>query len=139
MIIKLFNTPKNIKNTTKLKNYILQIFIKEKKRPGSINVIFCSDEFLLEINSKYLDHHYYTDIITFDLTPNKKEPILSDIYISTDRVKENSKTYQSTIVKELHRVIFHGILHLCGYKDKTNKEKETIRKKENYYLEDYGF
>jgi rRNA maturation RNase YbeY len=93
----------------------------------------------LEINKQYLNHHYYTDVITFDLTPNKKEPILSDIYISTERVKENAKTYQSTIVKELHRVIFHGVLHLCGYKDKTNKQKEEIRQKENDYLRDYGF
>lgn len=138
MIIKLFNTPKNIKNSTKLKNYILNIFIKEKKKPGGINFIFCNDEFLLEINKQFLNHHYYTDVITFDLTPTKKDPIVSDIYISVDRIKENAKMYQTTIVKELHRVIFHGILHLCGYKDKTNQEKEVIRQKENHYLEEYG-
>ena len=139
MIIKFFNTPKNIKSATKLRNYILKIFINEKKKPKCINVIFCTDDFLLEINKQYLNHHYYTDVIAFDLTPNKKEPILSDIYISTERVKENAKTYHSTIVKELHRVIFHGVLHLCGYKDKTNKQKEEIRQKENDYLRDYGF
>jgi rRNA maturation RNase YbeY len=138
VIIKLFNTPKNIKNPTRLKNYILNIFIKERKKPGIINLIFCNDEFLLEINKQYLNHHYYTDVITFDLTPNKKDPIVSDIYISVERIKENAKTYESTIIKELHRVIFHGILHLCGYKDKTDREKEVIRQKENDYLDSYG-
>ncbi|MBJ7429229.1 MAG: rRNA maturation RNase YbeY, partial [Bacteroidia bacterium] len=76
---------------------------------------------------------YYTDIITFELN-EKNEPIIGDIYISIDRVKENSKLYQTTFIQELNRVIIHGVLHLCGYKDKSKKDEQLMRKKENYYL-----
>lgn len=103
----------------------------------SLSIIFCSDDYLLEINQNHLQHDYYTDIITFDLTPHKKKPKEAELYISIDRVRENAKQFKSTIQLELHRVIFHGILHLCGYKDKTKREQLVMRGKENEYLELY--
>jgi rRNA maturation RNase YbeY len=98
-----------------------------------IDYVFCDDEYLLEINKKSLNHDYYTDIITFDY--NEGNCIESEIYISTDRVKENANTFEQTFHGELNRVIIHGALHLVGFKDKTKKEKEKMRAMETQYLD----
>jgi len=99
---------------------------------GDLNVIFCSDEHLKEINIKYLNHDYYTDIITFDYS--EKKLINGDLFISTDRIKENSSINKVKFIVELYRVIIHGVLHLCGFNDKTSAEKKVIREKEDYFL-----
>lgn len=96
-----------------------------------IDYIFCSDEFLLEVNRTHLDHDFYTDIITFPLNAN---PIMAEIYISVDRVRENAAAYAASFQDELLRVIIHGILHLCGYDDHDEDDIALIRKKEEYYL-----
>lgn len=122
----------NLENRNQLKRFIESIFAKEKKRLSHINYIFCSDKRLLEINRKFLNHDFYTDIITFDLSEGRGTE--AEIYISIDRVRENAKNLGYSFKSELHRVIFHGALHLCGYGDKTKKEKEKMRKKEDLYL-----
>lgn len=98
----------------------------------SLNYVFCSDQRLLEINRQFLHHNYYTDIITFDLSEGVSTH--AEIYISVDRVKENARNLGVSFKSELHRVIFHGALHLCGYGDKDNKEMQEMRKIEDYYL-----
>ena len=103
------------------------------KEMGVINVVFCSDDFLLKINKEYLNHNYLTDIITFNFC--EKNEISGDLFISIDRVKDFSKTNKLTFVNELHRVIVHGVLHLCGFNDKSTKEKQKMRKLENFFLE----
>lgn len=106
---------------------------EELKICGDITVVFCSDDYLLEVNRTYLDHDYYTDIITFDYSDLG---ILSgDLFISLDRVKENAQDFSDSFENELKRVVFHGVLHLCGYKDKSEEDKKIMRIKENYYLD----
>ncbi len=100
---------------------------------GEISIIFCSDDYLLNINTRYLDHDYYTDIITF---PYSLSPLTADLYISTDRVRENADQRQLGFYAELYRVIIHGILHICGYDDKTLREKNLMRNKEDQYLKE---
>lgn len=121
-----------LKDKTKLKQWIKTITEKEKHKLGQINYIFCTDNELLEINIRHLNHKTLTDIITFDYTEGKT--IHSDIYISIERVEENSKKFKVTFDEELHRVMIHGILHLCGYKDKSKADSELMRKKENASL-----
>ena len=104
----------------------------QNKEEGELNLVFCSDEYLLEINKKHLNHDYYTDIITFDYSEENK--ISGDLLISIDRVKENAKTFSVSFIHELNRVVIHGVLHLCGYKDKTEEEKKQMRNLENKYL-----
>ena len=120
----------------KLKRFIDSLINKEKKKLSSINYVFCNDQALLKINRTYLNHDFYTDIISFDLSDSPKN-ILGEIYISIDRVRENAEIFKNSFKDELHRVIFHGILHLCGYNDKTNREAEIMQKKENLYLNLY--
>jgi len=103
------------------------------KEVSSINYIFCSDKFLHKINMEYLGHNTFTDIITFD-NSEQEQDIDADIYISIERVQENSREYEVPLENELHRVMIHGILHLIGYKDSSNDEKQIIRKKENECL-----
>lgn len=124
-----------LQNRGKLKAHIELLFKKEKKKLLSINYIFCSDKKLLEINRRFLNHDYYTDIISFDLS--ETEFTQAEIYISIDRVKDNANRLQSTFKSELHRVIFHGALHLCDYGDKTGDEKRKMRAREDYYLNSY--
>lgn len=112
--------------------WIEKIIISEKKKLGKLSFVFCSDAYLLKVNQDYLQHDYYTDIISFDYT--KGRLISGDIFISLQRVKENSETLQTTFKKELQRVLAHGILHYCGYNDKTEEEKEMMREKENQYI-----
>lgn len=122
-----------LKDKIKIKRWILKSLEEEDIAVNFISFNFCSDEYILELNNSSLKHNYYTDIITFELN-NKNERIEGDIYISIDRVKENAKNLRETFVNELHRVIIHGVLHLCGYKDKSSKESKKMRVKENYYL-----
>ncbi len=104
----------------------------ERKKLDQVNLIFCSDEYLLNMNREYLQHDYYTDIISFDYCEGKL--ISGDLFISKDRVEENAANNQVKFLIELNRVIVHGVLHLCGYKDKTEDEVQAMRSKEDYYL-----
>jgi len=132
-----FQNAITLKERGRLKSFIISLMEKEGKKPKDISIIFCSDEYLLEINKAHLNHNYFTDIITFDLTPKHEKETTAELYISTDRVKFNAKDYNTTISNELHRVIFHGILHLCGYKDKSKKDIVLMREKEFQYLNLY--
>ncbi|MEI8073528.1 MAG: rRNA maturation RNase YbeY [Bacteroidota bacterium] len=123
-------------NKTVLKHFVELLFKKEKKPLVELTYVFCSDEYLLDINRNYLKHDYYTDIITFDLSENPKQTI-GEIYVSLDRIKDNAKTLKTSLKDETLRVIFHGALHLCGYKDKSKTDISTMRRKEDYYLELY--
>lgn len=118
-----------LKEKNKIKAWITSVTEKEKHKVGTINYIFCTDDELLEINIKHLNHKTLTDIITFDYTEGTK--INSDIFISIERVLENAKKFKVSFEDELHRVMIHGILHLCGYKDKSKSDAELMRKKEN--------
>lgn len=120
-------------NKGKIRGWIKEIILREKKELGNLNFIFCKDSYLNEINIKYLNHDTLTDIITFDLS-EKPNQISGDIFISIERVIDNSKTFKSNISSELNRVISHGILHLMGYNDKSTKDALIIRQKEDYYL-----
>jgi rRNA maturation RNase YbeY len=133
----IFNYQKKaaFKDKLKLKSFLLKLINKEKHKLDSLNIVFCSDEYLLKINNEFLSHNYFTDVITFDFSV--ESTISGEIYISVDRIKENAISYKTTFQQELHRVIFHGILHLCGYKDKTTSQKTEIRAKEDYYLSQY--
>ncbi len=152
----------DIKFTLKHKQRLKQFIAKQVKQSNNqtikLSFIFCSDEYLRAINKKYLRHDYYTDIITFPLSDDKKH-IEAEIYISIDRVKENAEKYRAKPrkpsgslkgkpigpspfrgqgVAELHRVIFHGVLHLLGYRDKTKTQKEKMRKMEDKWLKGFG-
>ena len=124
-------------NKNKIRRLIKKITLEEKKGLSFLNIIFCSDAYLLNINKKHLNHDYYTDVITFDYSEKNKN-IEGDIYISVDRVKENATKYKQNKSVELIRTIIHGVLHLSGYKDKTKKEKEIMTTKENKYLSLYN-
>ena len=130
--------PVILKQRRLLKKFIIQLFIKEKKSLQSIDIIFCSDEYLLGINKQHLQHDFYTDIITFDLSESLANPIIGELYISVDRVMDNAALSDEKFSTELLRVIFHGLLHLCGFKDKTIKEIKTMRQKEDEYLNLYN-
>ena len=119
-----------------LKSFIEFLFNSEKKELLSVTYIFCSDSQLLKINQDFLAHDFYTDIITFDMS-SKSTKVEGEIYISVDRVKDNSLLYVAEYNNELHRVIFHGALHLCGYKDETAQQKILMRKLEDKYLDLY--
>mgnify|MGYP004500870131 len=105
----------------------------EIKKLGNINIIFCSDNYILDINVKYLGHDYFTDIITFDYC--EKNILSGDLFISIDTVRANAEFYKTEFKNELNRVIVHGLLHLIGYDDHTPEEQKIMREKENYYLE----
>ncbi len=119
-------------NEESISNWVAVSIKRLRFREGDISVIFCSDDYLKQININYLNHHYYTDIITFDYSDNKI--ISGDLFISINRVRENAEINNENFNKEICRVIIHGILHLCGYKDKTSKEKEEMRKLEDSFL-----
>lgn len=120
------------KHVTIIKKWIHQTIKSENCELAFLNVVICSDDFLLPLNKKYLNHDTLTDIITF---PFESEPIINGvIYISIERVRENAKIYHQTISNELHRIIIHGVLHLCGYGDKTKSQKQEMTKLEDKYL-----
>jgi rRNA maturation RNase YbeY len=115
-----------------LRNWINSAIKEERKKVGDLNFIFCSDEYLLRINQQYLEHDYYTDIITFDYVSGSV--ISGDIFISVDRVKENAEIYKVSFEEELNRVIIHGVLHLLGFQDKETEHKKIMTEKEDYFL-----
>jgi rRNA maturation RNase YbeY len=125
-----------LRSRKKLKHFMNDLLKREGKTLGHVNFIFCSDEYLLDINKEYLKHNFYTDIITFDLSEDIKS-VEAEIYISTDRVRDNASHLGVSIKMETLRVVFHGLLHLCGYNDKTQKEKKAIRQQEDHYMELY--
>ncbi|MFD2551507.1 rRNA maturation RNase YbeY [Bizionia sediminis] len=115
-----------------LETWITEVVANENFELGEINYIFCSDEYLHDLNVKYLNHDTLTDVISFDYTVGNV--IQGDIYISTDRVADNAKDFKVSFAEELHRVMVHGILHYCGYKDKSDLELAAMRRMEDYYL-----
>jgi probable rRNA maturation factor len=125
-----------IADVPKIKAFISEIFDKEATDFKRVDYIFCSDHYLLNLNKATLNHDYYTDILSF-LMSDGSSPVVGEIYISIDRVKENAKKYQVSLKKELLRVIFHGILHFCNYNDKKEREKKLMRLKEEEFLEVY--
>jgi rRNA maturation RNase YbeY len=125
----------SLKNRTALKQWIEAVVKKHKRKTGEISFVFCSDEFLLDMNRQYLDHDTYTDIITFDYSKeDAKQPVSGEIFISTDRVRENAEKFDKPFENELQRVIIHGVLHLLGFGDKTKKAREEMRKQEDLCL-----
>lgn len=130
-------SPITLRNRENLKSFLSVICRKEGKTLGDLSVVFVSDRELLDMNRQFLDHDYYTDIITFDLGGGIDQPVSGELYISTDRVRDNARTFGKSITNELHRVIFHGLLHLCGYTDKTLADQKGMRAKEDKYLKIY--
>ena len=126
-----FELPNAIKTT----NWLNSVVEQEGKTLGEITIIFCSDAYLYDLNIKYLNHDTLTDIITFDYVVGKE--LHGDVYISVDRVKENAEIYKCSYQQELHRVMVHGVLHLCGYKDKSSVDSVIMRAKEDYYLNQF--
>ncbi len=127
-----------LKNKTAVRKWLTDTVIAEGFKLNELNYIFCSDEYLLQINQQYLDHDTYTDIITFD---NSEEEgiIVGDIFISIERIKENAAKFSVTEAQELHRVMVHGALHLLGYKDKSATDKKKMTLKEDHYLAERTF
>ncbi|MCL4856115.1 MAG: rRNA maturation RNase YbeY [Flavobacteriales bacterium] len=121
-----------LENEQQILDWIKNTIQQEAKSATEISYIFCTDEYLYQMNLAYLNHDTYTDIITFDYTENSV--VSGDIFISIDRVKENAIKFKTTFKNELSRVIIHGVLHLLGYKDKTPEQKQVMRSKEDFYL-----
>ncbi|MCD9854311.1 rRNA maturation RNase YbeY [Epilithonimonas sp. JDS] len=126
--------PKKIDSNISI--WLEDLILSENKKLGDINYIFCDDEYLLKVNQDYLDHDYYTDIITFDYVKGKT--ISGDIFVSLPRILDNASTLSQDSEKEFRRVLAHGILHLCGYKDKTEEAESTMRQKEDFYITRYS-
>ncbi len=126
----------SLRSRTELKTFINKQCLKEGVHIETLQYVFCSDKFLLDINKRYLNHNFYTDIISFDLSDQKGQ-LIGDVYISIDRVKENAKTEGNLYTHELLRVIFHGALHFCGYKDKKPAEAKLMRSMEDKWLKAY--
>ena len=123
-------------NRVALKSFIEKRVKKEGFSIDSLTYVFCSDKYLLKINKDFLSHNYYTDIISFDLSEFTGQ-LIGEVYISVDRVKDNAKTHGTTFKEELHRVIFHGALHFCGYKDKKPADAKKMRQMEDTWLKAY--
>ncbi|WP_298303311.1 rRNA maturation RNase YbeY [Flavobacterium sp.] len=118
-----------LENEEQFSSWISNVILSENKKEGDINYIFCDDEYILEINKQYLDHDYYTDIISFDYSVGNE--LHGDIFVSIERVRENAIEFEVTFDEELKRVLAHGVLHYCGYKDKTEEEELIMRSKED--------
>ena len=125
-----------VRNRRELKQFLRSVFKAEGIELESMNVIFSTDKAVRAINKKYLGHDFFTDIVTFNLAREGK-PVVADVYVSVDRVRDNALNQDETFQRELHRVVFHGALHLCGYKDKSRSEREEMRGRENHYLAAY--
>ena len=126
----------SLRNRRKLKEFLVSIFRWEKVKLHSLNFVFSTDKAVRSINKEFLNHDYFTDIITFCLS-EKGQPVVADIYISVDRIRDNALLENETFQRELHRVVFHGALHLCGYGDKSREEIKRMRKREDHYLARY--
>lgn len=124
-----YETNFQLDNETQFSDWISKVILSESKKEGDINYVFCDDEYILEINKQYLDHDYYTDIISFDYSVGNE--LNGDIFVSIERVKENATDFNATFDEELKRVIIHGILHYCGYKDKSEEDEALMRSKED--------
>ena len=135
MIHFFFENIEQIPLTDRVKVWLEEILLEEKYKVGTINYIFCDDEYLLQVNKDFLQHDYYTDVITFDYV--KGNTVSADIFVSLPRISENAKVHSEEVETELRRVLAHGLLHLCGYKDKKEKDILEMRNKENYYLRSY--
>jgi rRNA maturation RNase YbeY len=127
-----------LKQKRKLGRFINELIFHYTKKESQVAYIFSTDKFVLSINQAYLQHDTYTDIITFDLSDKKSSLILSDIFISIERVKENAETFNKKYPDELLRVIIHGALHLSGYKDKSKTQKAAMRSLEDWWIEKYA-
>jgi len=127
-----------LKDKRKLSAFLDEFVTKQLKgiKKASLNYIFCDDDYLLDMNEAFLKHDTYTDIITFNMSETKEE-LVGEIYISIDRVKENAEKFETTYQNELHRVIFHGALHLCGFKDKKQEDIKEMRRMEGLCLKRY--
>ena len=123
-------------NRVALKSFIEKRVKKEGFSIETLTYVFCSDKYLLKMNKDFLSHNYYTDIISFDLSETPGN-LIGEVYISVDRVKDNAKTHGTTLKEELHRVIFHGALHFCGYKDKKTADAKKMREMEDRWLNAY--
>ena len=130
-----FNTTHDfqIENPTLISSWLERVIDEEHKEVGEVNYIFCDDEYLHKMNVEFLDHDTLTDVISFDYTEGVV--VSGDVYISTERVAENAIEFDVSFTDELHRVMVHGLLHYCGYKDKSDDDILTMRAKENYYLD----
>lgn len=131
------DTQINAKSKTGYKNLVKHVFASERYALKKLSIIFCSDDYLLGLNRDFLNHDFYTDILTFILS-EIDEPVEGEIYISTDRIKENAKVFNVPYQNELLRVMIHGALHLCGYEDSSKAAKKSMREKENFYLKHYS-
>jgi probable rRNA maturation factor len=127
-----YETDFELLNESQLSDWISTTILNEKCKEGEINYIFCDDEYLHKLNVEFLNHDTLTDIISFDYSAGKE--LHGDIYISIERVADNAKDFKSDFIDELHRVMIHGILHYCGYKDKTEADETVMRQRENDYL-----
>ena len=130
-----YETDFELENEAQYEDWISRIIESEGFDEGEINYIFCDDDYLLKVNQDYLDHDYYTDIITFDYVKGKT--ISGDIFVSLPRILDNASTLSQNFESEFNRVLAHGILHLCGYKDKTEEEKIQMRAKEDFYISQF--
>lgn len=122
----------SLNNESAVEACINTLVKEESRKLGDITFVFCDDNYLHKINLEFLDHDTYTDVVTFDYSVGNE--LVSEIYISTERVEENAKKYRETFENEIRRVMIHGVLHLCGYKDKLTEDKKIMRDKENHYL-----
>lgn len=123
-----YETDFKLLNEPDFSKWLSEVILSENKKEGEINYIFCDDDYLLEINQQYLDHDTLTDIISFDYSVGNE--LNGDIFVSVERVKENASDYNATFQEEIQRVLVHGILHYCGYKDKTEADELVMRRKE---------
>lgn len=127
-----FETEFNLESEDIISSWISEVIINEGCKEGELNYIFCDDEYLHKLNVEFLDHDTLTDIISFDYSVGKE--LHGDVFISVDRVKDNATDLELNFNDELHRVMIHGVLHYCGYKDKSDEEKKIMRAKEDFYL-----
>ncbi len=129
------NITYRVNNRTEIRRVLERLFQNEKKNPEQIDFIICDDEYLLDLNKAHLKHDYYTDVITFDYTTEEiNEGVVGEVYISIQRVRDNATKFKVNTTTELHRVMIHGALHLCGYKDHTAVARTRMTAKEDYYL-----
>ena len=127
-----YETDFELSNEKEISTWISGVIVSENCREGEINYIFCTDDYLHEINMKYLNHDTLTDIISFDYSVGKE--LHGDVYVSVDRVADNAKDFKVLFSEELNRVMVHGVLHYCGYKDKGDDDKSVMRSKEDFYI-----